>query len=119
MKTNKETMNVIAEGMEQAETCCMIDNIAEKAAEAYEEAMEFDIDDIADDLIRDLMAKAYMHQSYKEAIETLVLVFRINEMNAAEEMVMLIVGSCGSDGAYKQFLDRFFRLIAVPEQYMS
>ena len=40
-----------------------------------------------------------MHQSYKEAIETLVLVFRINEMNAAEEMVMLIVGSCGSDGA--------------------
>ena len=65
------------------------------------------------------MAKAYMHQSYKEAIETLVLVFRINEMNAAEEMVMLIVGSCGSDDAYKQFLDRFFRLIAVPEQYMS
>jgi len=56
MKTNKETMKVIAEGMEQAETCSMIDNIAEKAAEAYEEAMEFDIDEIADDLIRDLMA---------------------------------------------------------------
>ena len=40
MKTNKETMKVIAEGTEQAETCCMIDNIAEKAAESINRQLQ-------------------------------------------------------------------------------
>lgn len=119
MNTNKETMKVITEGTAQTETCRMIDEIAEIAADSYEEILEFDLDDISDYLIKDLLAKTYMRGSYKEALEIISLVFRMTEMNTAEEMIRLIVKTCGNEGAYKQFLDGFFRLIAVPDEYVS
>ena len=43
----------------------------------------------------------------------------MTEMTTAEEMIVLIVKSCGTDDAYRQFLDSFFRLIAVPDELVS
>ena len=119
MSTNKETIKVITKGVERHCHCPMIDMVADRAAQVFEQSIEWDYDDRLYHLVKDLIADEYVRGSCRTAMKIVVLVLNNAEMYSEADMVMLIVDN-GSEDASRQFMDLFVRLVEAPvSDYLS
>lgn len=83
MSTNKETIRVIAGGADGHKVCPVIDEIAQRVSDYYDEAADFNFDEDTDFLIRGMVARAYMNGEYEVAISILLLVFQLTDYDSA------------------------------------
>lgn len=107
MSTNKETIRVIAGGADGHQVCPVIDEIAQRVSDYYDEAADFNFDEDTDFLIRGMVARAYMSGEYEVAISILALVFQLTEMDTAVEMITLVT-ECRMKDSIKDFLGALF-----------
>ena len=77
MKTNQETMKVIAEEVNCEDMCPMIDEIAKQVAKGFELATERVFVNDEDEIIFDIMMRLFASGNLMEAVDVLTLTFSI------------------------------------------
>ena len=107
MSTNKETIKIIAKGVEGHALCPVIVEIAQRVSDYYEEAAEISFDEETDFLIRGMVAKAYMSGEYEFAVSILLLVFQLTDMKTAVELLTL-VAECRMEDSIRDFMGALF-----------
>lgn len=103
--TKEETMKIINEGNVEA-ICPVVDKIAELTDRGFEIAADSVFERDEDEVIFELILSFYSRGMYMEAVDILALTF---SLIGAEESFMLValIGSCGRDEVFKQFLTSF------------
>ena len=99
-------MKMMAEANSCDEICPVIDKIAELANGSFELLAETVFERDEDEVIFELILSFYSRGMYMEAVDILALTF---SLIGAEESFMLValIGSCGRDEVFKQFLTSF------------
>lgn len=106
MKTNQETMKVIAEGIAPDSICPMIDEIAMQVAAGFEVAADVCFENDEDEIIFDLMMRLFAGGMYMEAVDVLTMAFSLVCEEKAYALTALIANS-GRDDACRMFMQSF------------
>lgn len=103
--TKNETMKVIAEAScERA--CPIVDEIAKRAAYAFEFASETVMENDEDDLIFDIMMRLFANGFAMEAVDVLMLSFYLLDMTDICN-VLDVISESGRDEVYDMFMRCF------------
>ena len=100
-----ESMKVIAEASCEV-ACPLVDEIAKKAAYAFELASETVMENDEDDLIFELMMRLYANGFAMEAVDVLMISFYLLDMTDICNVLDLITES-GRDDVYELFMRCF------------
>ena len=100
-----ESMKVIAETSCEV-ACPLVDELAKKAAYAFEFAAETVIENDEDDLIFDLMMRLYASGFAMEAVDVLMITFYLLDMTDICNVLDVITES-GRDDVYELFMRCF------------
>ena len=103
--TKNEAMKVIAEASCEM-SCPLVDEIAKRAAYAFEFASETVIENDEDDLIFDLMMRLFASGNAMEAVDVLMLTFSLTGMTEIAAILDVIAVS-GRDEVYELFMRCF------------
>lgn len=103
--TKNEAMKVIAEASCEI-VCPLVDEIAKRAAFAFEYAAETVIENDEDDLIFDLMMRLFSNGNVMEAVDVLMLMFSLTGMTETAAILDVIAVS-GRDEVYELFMRCF------------
>lgn len=106
MKTNQETMKVIAEGVAPDNICPMIEEIAGQVAAGFEVAAEISFENDEDEIIFDLMMRLIANGMFMEAVDVLTLAFSLVAEEKAYALTALIANS-GRDDVCRMFMQSF------------
>ena len=106
MKTNQETMKVIAEGVRCEDMCPMIDDLAKQVAIGFEYASENVFENDEDEIIFDIIMRLFASGNYMEAVDMLTLAFCLIDADQIYALCAFIANS-GRDDVYEQFLVSF------------
>ena len=104
MSTNKETMKIIAEGLEERKTSKKVVKIAKLTSDYYAEAADEILDEETDTLIRDMVLRAYLDNEYEIAASIILLTFILAGMDTAAR-TLIRLATIREDNCMEKFMD--------------